>query len=77
MIRFGKPDCLISSALVAVRGTVGSGEGVLFLIKWRLTRKENKIHDTQGIVVIARRSNKVKMRRKPKTRAKSVKKSKK
>jgi hypothetical protein len=45
MIRFGKPDCLISSALVAVRGTAGSGEGILFPIKWRLTRKENKIHD--------------------------------
>jgi hypothetical protein len=31
---------------------------------------------TQGVVVAARRSNEVKMRRKPKTRAKSVKKSK-
>jgi hypothetical protein len=32
---------------------------------------------TQGVVAVARRSNEVKTRRKPKTRAKSVKKSKK
>jgi hypothetical protein len=45
MVQFGKPDCPVSSALAAVKGTVGSGEGVLFPVKWHLTRKEDKIHD--------------------------------
>jgi hypothetical protein len=45
MVRFGKPNCLVSSAPAAIRGTVGSDEDDLLPIKWRLTRKENKIHD--------------------------------
>jgi hypothetical protein len=44
MVHFGKSDYLVSSASAAVRGTVGFSEGILFLVKWHLTRKENKIH---------------------------------
>jgi hypothetical protein len=45
MVWFGKLDCLVSSAPVAVRGTVSSGEGILFPAKWHLTRGKNKIHN--------------------------------
>jgi hypothetical protein len=48
MVWFGKPDCLVSSALTAVRGTIGSGEGVLLPVKWRLTRGRDEIHDNFG-----------------------------
>jgi hypothetical protein len=30
---------------MAVRGTIGSGEGILILAKWCLTRERDKIHD--------------------------------
>jgi hypothetical protein len=36
---------MVPLAPAAVRGIIGFGEGVLLLVKWRLTRKENKIHD--------------------------------
>jgi hypothetical protein len=45
MVWFDKLDCPISSVLVAVRGTIGSDEDVLFPAKWHLTMKENTIHD--------------------------------
>jgi hypothetical protein len=41
-------DCSVSSALVAVRGTVGSSEGILFPARWRLTKRKNKIHNNFG-----------------------------
>jgi hypothetical protein len=44
-VRFGKSDGPISSAPVAVRGTVSSDEGVLLPAKWHLTRGRDKIHD--------------------------------
>jgi hypothetical protein len=45
MVQFGKSDCPVPSAPMAVRGTVTSDEGILLRVNWRLTRKENKIHD--------------------------------
>jgi hypothetical protein len=45
MVRFGKLDCPVSLAPAAVKGTIGFGEGVLFLAMWRLTKGKNKIHD--------------------------------
>jgi hypothetical protein len=37
-IRFGKLDGPVSSAPTAIKGTIGSSEGILLLAKWRLTR---------------------------------------
>jgi hypothetical protein len=45
MVQFGKLDYPVPSASAAVKGTVGSTEGILLLVKWRWTRKESKIHD--------------------------------
>jgi hypothetical protein len=48
MVRFGKLDCLVLSAPAVVRGTTGSREGILFLAKWCLTKRRNKIHNNIG-----------------------------
>jgi hypothetical protein len=48
MVQFGKLDCSVSSALAAVRSTVGSSEGILFPARWRLTKRKNKIHNNFG-----------------------------
>jgi hypothetical protein len=40
-----KPDGLVLSALTAIRGTVGSDEGILLLAKWCLTKGRDKIHN--------------------------------
>jgi hypothetical protein len=45
MVQFSKLDYPVSSAPAAIRGTVDSGEGVLFIVKWHLTRERDKIHD--------------------------------
>jgi hypothetical protein len=52
-IRYGKQDDSVSSAPTAIRGTVGSSEGVIFLAKWRLT----KIGSRSMIVAAVKRSN--------------------
>jgi hypothetical protein len=51
--KLGKPDGPVWQiglsdfiGYTAVRDTVGIGEGVLFPVKWCLTKKENKIRDT-------------------------------
>jgi hypothetical protein len=41
----GKPNSPVSSIPTAIRGTVGSGEGVILLAKWHLTRGTDKIHN--------------------------------
>jgi hypothetical protein len=46
---FSKSDGLVSSALVAVRGTVCFHKGVFLPAKWHLTRGRNKIHDNSRI----------------------------
>jgi hypothetical protein len=43
IVRLDRLDSLVSSALVAVRSTVGSGEHILLSAKWCLNRG-NKIH---------------------------------
>jgi hypothetical protein len=48
MVWFGKSDCPVSSAPTVVRDTVGSGEGVLLLVKWCLTKGRDEIHDNFG-----------------------------
>jgi hypothetical protein len=50
-------------ASAAIRVTV-SGEDILLLAKWRLTRVRDEIQATQRVVSVASRSNEVKMRRK-------------
>jgi hypothetical protein len=45
MVQLDKPDCPVSPALMAVKGTIGSSEGILLPVKWHLARKENEIHD--------------------------------
>jgi hypothetical protein len=55
-IRFGKPDGLVSSVPVAVRGTVGSREGILLPAKWCLSRGGTRSMTTQGVVAVAKRS---------------------
>jgi hypothetical protein len=47
-VRFDKPDGPVSSAPTAVRGTVGSDEGVIFLAEWCLTRGKKMNHDNFG-----------------------------
>jgi hypothetical protein len=42
---FGKSDDLVSSVPAAVRGTIGSSEGVLLQAKWRLIRGSDKINN--------------------------------
>jgi hypothetical protein len=41
--KLGKLDGLVWQT--GLSGFVDSDEGVLLLVKWRLTKKENKIHD--------------------------------
>jgi hypothetical protein len=48
MVRFGKLDYLVSSAPAIVRGTVVSGEVVLLLVKWHLTKGKDEIHNNFG-----------------------------
>jgi hypothetical protein len=45
IVRSGKSNSPISSALTAVRGTIGSSKGILLQAKWNLTRGRDKIHD--------------------------------
>jgi hypothetical protein len=44
-VQFDKLDGPVSLAPAAVKGTIGSGEGVLLTAKWRLTKGRDKIHN--------------------------------
>jgi hypothetical protein len=57
IVRFDKLDDLVSSAPVAVRGIVGSGEGVILPVKWRLTRGGTITTTTLKVVAVDSMSN--------------------
>jgi hypothetical protein len=44
-VQFDKLDGSVSLAPAAVKGTIGSGEGVLLTAKWHLTKGRDKIHN--------------------------------
>jgi hypothetical protein len=48
---------------VVVRSTVGSDEDILLPAKWRLTRGGTRSMTTQGVVAVAKRSKRRKMKR--------------
>jgi hypothetical protein len=54
IVRYGKPDNLVLSASTVVRGTIGSGEGVLLPAKWHLTEGGERSMTTQEVVAVAK-----------------------
>jgi hypothetical protein len=64
IVWFCELDNPVLSAPATIRDTITSGEDILPPPKWCLTGGGTRSMSTQGVVVVASRSNKVKMRRK-------------